>query len=325
MYRLSLLIAMLTAIVTGMSARTLMPPQPEEYKPYMSELMLSRLSQDKNLASDEDAVIDLGMLTKYYRLTKNRKPMASSYCLYVVDTITPSLIDMRMSEGEESIKSTMPAEDLHRVQLGVLPGNRKRPVAVLVSTLYPGGIPDSEVRFLEFPPEKEMLNENNIMNRQLNTLEAAYNNFIVSSDSIKSLLHQYAAEANLLPEDTVVAIDDDFDIDFKKPKDIQISRFMKVPTISDFFNIPKGAAAAQVKEAIASIPFPMISYDVSPDDLSLTATLHYAPLVSMELAKELEPYHIKELKYIWDGKHYKLSPTKKMNRPLIAFGRIAEI
>ncbi len=309
MHRLSILILMFAAAVTGTFARTLVPPRPGEYVPLLSELMLSRLSDDKTFVSNEEMTIDLGDLVKQYRFRNSEKPFASNYCVYAIDLVTPDLIDIRMSEDGEAVKNKLQVEEMQRKQLAALPGNRKRPLAILVSTLYPGGIPDSKVRFLEYLPEKEMLRENRTKTEWMKSFTAGFNNYLISSDSVKSELHRYAADAGLLPTDTVMVREESLP-EYTSPKDLEVSRFLKTPSVSDFFNIPKGEAGKQVKEAITAIPFPMISYEISPSDFSLTATLHYTPLVSMELAEELEPYSKKELVYHWNGKQYKLAQPK---------------
>ena len=226
--------------------------------------------------------------------------------VYSIDSITPDYICMRAAVSEEALKSGS-LDNMVVTQLGVLSETGNKTLGIGVNTLYPGGIAMSDLIFMQFPSKEKMLDtEKRYAEASDNFMRSIYE-MIISGDSIQNLMLETARSVNAMPP---AYTDEPENVEREIPEILKSSDFIKTPDIRDFFNIPSGSKGKAVSEAIAAIPFPMISYNLSPADMSLTASLEYSPLVSLETSAELKPYYRGSIRYLWDGKKYKKAQDK---------------
>lgn len=309
MHRITLLLALAAAFATGCVAQSLIPQRPAAYEPYLSELMLWRLPDAGIALEASDAADAFPYLSKYYRLVDTKEPVASEAAMFVVDEITPDYISFRTAEHQADLKGNPEEKDAAmRVQLGILPAKGGKKICMTVSTMNPGGTPFSDVRFFEVPPVGKMLATEDSIAYDSKVYAEALAKMNHTEDSVQNRLMKIAVDAGAM--DTI-SRDNATTLTFASrevPVRLATAKLLKEPSVADFFDIPSGAKGKEIRETIAAIPFAMVSYELSPDDNSLTARLNYTPLVSIETAGELRPYQRKELRYIWDGKRFKPAP-----------------
>lgn len=307
MHRLLLLLSLPLILAVNSRAQSLTPPSPEPYNPYLSELMLMRLF-DAGAAIDESDISGVYYaLIKYHRLIPSDKPLQGRACKYIVDSVVPDYISFRTAEHDEDLEKKFDDSDAAmRVQLGVLPGKSKKPRCVLITTLNPGGTKMSEIKFLEFPAKETMVATEDSIDRYYKELGERLQSAYYEPDSLSIEISSLTQEMGLTRPSVVDSIDLFPDrIERENPTKLATGKILKEPTIFDFFNIPSGAKGKEVRENVGMIPFAMISYELSPADMTLTANLNYLPLISYEIAEELKPYYKSGgLKYVWDGKRY---------------------
>lgn len=304
MQRLTITLAAVVAMAIGCRCQSLIPPKPEPYSPYLSELMFNSLGEEGVTFLDYDVRM-YPVFFKSKRVLGIPQGDANEEIFYAIDTVMPNYISMRASEDKEALDH--PSDDRVMLsQLGVLPGTKK-PECVYVSTLYPGGIPMSDICFFRFGSEKSMREKNTAVHNALEEALNYFTNSYIMNDSVQVSMRNLAAERGLM-DALVDTIDYPEDVSYDRPVRLDTKKLFKSPTITDFFIIPSGKEGKEVKDYIAEIPFAMISYEVDPADMSITARLNYTSLVNMEIASQLKPYALTTRKYLWDGKKYKLLP-----------------
>ena len=87
-----------------------------------------------------------------------------------------------------------------------------------------------------------------------------------------------------------------FDSDLKP---LDASRFIKTPTLTDFFSI--AGSGISKAELIEKIPFRAVAYTTGPGDAPLTATFTTLDAVSKEDRDSLTPLMIPALSATWKG------------------------
>ncbi len=80
-------------------------------------------------------------------------------------------------------------------------------------------------------------------------------------------------------------------------------KYITIAQLDDFFNYPDKEIRGKVADLI---PFPTVKYTLSPESDTVTAELTVGQFMSAEDYKSLTPYLKGKLKYIWNGKRFKL-------------------
>lgn len=305
MNRILLYSLFISVVALTSGAQSMYPEQPAPYVPYPSESMFARLNTNVEMLNwDEvDAVIPAQF--KYKRLAPVYQPKSVDGVYYKVDTITPSCIILNVSPSQEALSRNID-ENVLQIQLGALPGNEKKPKGVVISTLYPGGVGNSFVNFYEFPSYQQMQETDMKADKDIDSFYNFYLSVQQVTDSLPTSITKYAESINAIEP---LPFDEDYlpqRTHREGAKLLKASSYLKEPTLTDFFKLPSGAKGKEVRELIAAIPFPMVTYTLNPSDLSIKATLNYTPLVSLETSNQLKAYAKPYLRYVWDGKRYKL-------------------
>lgn len=282
-----------------------LPESPRRYTPLPPELFLNAV----NLASTDIAQPDdnIAQMAKVFRLSGQKGPFYSqSGRAFLTDTVSPLHIGVWMADNPEALNDiSTSGEDVMRLDIGVLMRNGKRPLGIIDCTVTPGGVRTSNLYFYEMRDIDSMRDEYMAKDSILDILTTRIIETRIDTDSTVNEVMKRAAEAGII--DTVAPSVDGSDLRVTDPLDmIDTHKVIKLPQAADFFRVPKGDAGKQLRQAIAAIPFAMISYEMSPADLSLTARLSIDGIVSLELAGELKPYLIPSLHYVWDGSRYRL-------------------
>ena len=76
-----------------------------------------------------------------------------------------------------------------------------------------------------------------------------------------------------------------------------------------FFHIERGSATS-MRELLDMVPFPTVQYSLSVDDTALTARLTVGPNIDKDDYNIMKLFLVPELRYVWDGKKYKLEKKK---------------
>lgn len=102
----------------------------------------------------------------------------------------------------------------------------------------------------------------------------------------------------------------DTDVTFisNKFQELPRKQYLEYPDILDFFNIPDKQVRDRIEELI---PFPTIEFTASPDSSTLTARLTVGQYMGKENYEYIKKYMKPELKFVWDGKRYKLAKDKR--------------
>lgn len=87
-------------------------------------------------------------------------------------------------------------------------------------------------------------------------------------------------------------------------KELDASKYFKVPLLKDFFNIPKGSAT-KMSEIEDLMPFYTIDFNASPDNDTLTGTLTPGDFLTVEDMKIVSLFMQPTVTYTWDGKKFK--------------------
>lgn len=88
-------------------------------------------------------------------------------------------------------------------------------------------------------------------------------------------------------------------------------RFLSIPELSDFYNIPskdKKGIIAKIEEVI---PFPTITYTFNPKTSELSAKLTSGEMIGSYEYNTISKYIKPELIYKWNGKKYQLQKSSK--------------
>lgn len=308
MQRFSITFLVATVAFFASVAQSLDSFRPNPYKPSLPELMIQRLTNVEGVALNPEDIPAFPNMLKHRSLIEKPDTLYRYDVAYLIEKITPDYLSMLSTEFD---KNSLPPgfdedDSVLLTQLGVLSGKGNKTKCVLVNTVSPDGLKMSEVRFFEFPSYEKMLQEYEKEIKGESDF-SDYLSYIMATDSVVSELYGKAVDLGILtplpsPDDET----EDDNIGNSEAKEIPSKKFIKEPNLTDFFNIPGGTEGKEVKEAIAEIPFALISYSLSPEDLSLTATLNFTSLVSYETGRKLETYLRAPLKFIWDGKQYKL-------------------
>lgn len=92
-------------------------------------------------------------------------------------------------------------------------------------------------------------------------------------------------------------------------KPLQASRLFSEPETRQFFHIERGSATS-MRELLDMVPFPTVQYSLSVDDTALTARLTVGPNIDRDDYNIMRLFLVPELRYVWDGKRYKLEKKK---------------
>lgn len=280
----------------------LMPESPEQYKPYDSELFIKYANY-----SIVDPMIftpNLPNITELTRVTGFNYMNDESLVHCYVDTILPSYVAFSLADMDGNTPESNYVDNESKSELTfALPRVGKSTIGFIVYTTHPDGLDESVIQCYEIGDINKIRNAHTQFTNSVHALNQPDSE---STDSIILNSFNIAVKEGLV--DSVPTIDYD-KIASLVPTHIEatkLSNYFKEPTIADFFELPKGNRKAELKELIAQIPFPMISYTISPEDFSITARLSYERLMGFEDAKILRQFAKPQLVYVWDGKRYKL-------------------
>lgn len=310
MKRLPAFIAAAAALIAGiasLNARVSGSPALPPYQPYASELFLSALPVDSFAI---EAGTDLSVLTPVFRLSGQKGPFFTEHNALSLREVKPDYIEFLIGTDGESLQSGDEGnESVSRLQIGVLRRKgKKAPVGVTVYTVRPGGVPLSQLIFFQLPAVDKMtedyLYNSSLMGDELRDIAANPE----PQDSLERKALEAACACGALPAAVGAADTTDTTRKYRPTPHLAVLRADKLitlPATADFFTIPKGAEGRQLREAIEALPYPMVSFELDPSDLSLTARLHIDGVASLELARELKAHMLPSLRYVWDGSRYK--------------------
>lgn len=286
----------------------LLPESPKRYTPLPSELLLNTTDlTPMDIVPSDDYIANI---IKVFRLSGQKGPFYSnSGRSFLLDTVSANHIGIWMADNSDALDNISTAEeDVMRIDIGVLMRKSKRPIGIIDCTYAPGGVRTSNLYFFDMRHIDSMRDEY-MTQDSLAKILATRIAETVDPDSTMLEIYNRAVEVGVL--DSVSSEVEALDIHIIDTLEmIDTHKVIKLPQTADFFRVPKGDAGRQLRQDIAAIPFAMISYEMSPADLSLTARLSLDGIVSLELAEELKPHLIPSLHYIWDGSHYRLQKAR---------------
>lgn len=88
-------------------------------------------------------------------------------------------------------------------------------------------------------------------------------------------------------------------------KELDRSKFFKVPATEDFFDF-SGVDKKVRRELMSLIPFPTVELTMDPVSTDLKATLTVGTFLGKEDMEKIKPYLRRERVYTWDGSSYRL-------------------
>lgn len=294
-------------LVSSVASRTrhLMPDDPAPYVPYDSELFLMSVNTDT--VSPVMSYLDLSSLAERAHAAGIKTAYPDAALPFMVDTVAPRYISFTISETDGDITRPKSSESELRSELVVaLPRTGRQTTGVMTYTTHPDGMEDSEIYFYD-------MGDIEPFRTQYDKIQTFYRTMMKSgvyaeepTDSVILRSLEIARAKGIVDSITPDASDMSSILEGRSPaRPAKVSKYFKEPAVVDFFNIPKGDEGKKVKTLIAAIPFPMVSYSISPEDFSITARLSYDPIVTVEEAAALRKYIKSPLVYEWDGKRYR--------------------
>lgn len=86
---------------------------------------------------------------------------------------------------------------------------------------------------------------------------------------------------------------------------LETGKYFTVPTVADFLAVPKNVKE-NTSDLARLVTFPAITYSLEPPS-TIIARLTSPQMLPLEIQRQLEPYQRPELRYVWNGKRFKLS------------------
>lgn len=87
--------------------------------------------------------------------------------------------------------------------------------------------------------------------------------------------------------------------------ELDSSKFFRIPDLKEFFSFPKGSKT-KISEIEDIMPFYTIDFEASATDDTLTGRLTPGDFLTVEDLKLVSLFMVPEIKYIWNGKNFKL-------------------
>lgn len=94
-------------------------------------------------------------------------------------------------------------------------------------------------------------------------------------------------------------------------RELPVSKYIKMPRLSDFFNCPDKAAREKVAELV---PFPTIEFEATPGADTLKAHLTVGQFMTREDYDAIKTWQLPELTYRWNGRKYVLQKDSKSGK-----------
>ncbi len=93
--------------------------------------------------------------------------------------------------------------------------------------------------------------------------------------------------------------------------ELPVNKFITLPELNDFFNIPSKGKKEKISLIEQIIPFPTVTYTFDPDSYVLTARLTSEEIIGKDEYEKISYLLKPEIKYIWNGKRYELQKSLK--------------